>query len=105
MHVSALHLLNFRSYTEVQLELTAGVTCFVGDNGQGKTNLVEAVGYLSSLSSHRVAADAPLIRRTADHALLRARVEHPGRSTLLEVDIAPGRGTRAREFLPIHPRA
>jgi DNA replication and repair protein RecF len=96
VHVSALHLLNFRSYTEVQLELTAGVTCFVGGNGQGKTNLVEAVGYLSSLSSHRVAADAPLIRRTADHALLRARVEHPGRSTLLEVDIAPGRGTRAR---------
>lgn len=96
MHVSALQLLDFRSYASVEIELTGGVTCFVGGNGQGKTNLVEAVGFVSSLSSHRVAADAPLVRRSCDRALIRARIEHPGRATLVEIEIAPGRGTRAR---------
>jgi len=62
MHVAHLQLADFRSYTEVDLALPEGVTTFVGRNGQGKTNLVEAVRYLSTLSSHRVAADAPLIR-------------------------------------------
>ncbi len=96
MHVSALQLLDFRSYPEVQIDLQPGITCFIGGNGQGKTNLVEAVGYLATLSSHRVAADAPMVRRTCERALIRARIEHPGRSTLLEIEIAPGRGTRAR---------
>ena len=96
VHVSALQLLDFRSYASVQIEMEPGTTCFIGGNGQGKTNLVEAVGFLSTLSSHRVAADAPLVRRSCERALIRARIEHPGRTSLVEIELAPGRGTRAR---------
>ncbi len=60
MHVTHLHLVDYRSYAEIQIPLQPGVCVFVGSNGQGKTNLVEAVEYLATLSSHRVAADAPL---------------------------------------------
>ena len=65
MYVSHLTLHDFRSYPELELPLDAGVTAFVGRNGQGKTNLVEAIDDLSSLSSHRVATDAPLVRAGA----------------------------------------
>jgi DNA replication and repair protein RecF len=68
----------------------------VGRNGQGKTNLVEAIDYLSRLSSHRVAADAPLVRTGADRALVRASVVRDGREAVLEVEIKPGRANRAR---------
>ena len=68
MYVSHLTLHDFRSYADVDVALEPGVTAFVGRNGQGKTNLVEAVDYLSRLSSHRVAADAPLVRAGADQA-------------------------------------
>lgn len=59
MHVSHLSLADFRSYARADLALDPGVTAFVGPNGQGKTNLVEAVGYLATLSSHRVSSDQP----------------------------------------------
>lgn len=59
MHVTHLSLADFRSYARVEVPLDPGVTAFVGANGQGKTNLVEAVGYLATLGSHRVASDAP----------------------------------------------
>ena len=59
MHVTHLSLADFRSYARVEVPLDPGVTAFVGPNGQGKTNLVEAVGYLATLGSHRVASDAP----------------------------------------------
>jgi len=62
MHLTHLSLRDFRSYPEVELPLDPGITTFVGPNGQGKTNLVEAVGYLATLGSHRVAQDAPLVR-------------------------------------------
>ena len=62
MFVTELALIDFRNYTEASLTLSSGVTVFVGSNGQGKTNLVEAIEYLSTMSSHRVAATAPLIR-------------------------------------------
>ena len=68
MHLSHLSLHDFRSYTEVELPLGPGVTAFVGPNGQGKTNLVEAVGYLATLGSHRVAQDAPLVRLGAEQS-------------------------------------
>ena len=70
MHVRHLSLSDFRSYPGAELGLAPGVTTLVGLNGQGKTNLVEAIGYLASLSSHRVATDAPLVRFGAERAVI-----------------------------------
>ncbi len=96
MHVTALSLTDFRCYAQADIELRPGVTSFVGPNGQGKTNLVEAVGYLASLDSHRVSTDAPLVRLGAERAIVRAQVARDDRATLLEVEINPGRANRAR---------
>ena len=96
MRVSLLQLADFRSYAEAEVELGEGVTTFVGRNGQGKTNLVEALRYLSVLGSHRVATDAPLIRFGAERAVIRARVEKSGRSLALEVTLVAGRANTAR---------
>lgn len=96
MRVSHLTLHNFRSYETLELELAPGATAFLGRNGQGKTNIVEAIDYLSRLSSHRVATDAPLVRAGADRAVVRAAVVRDGRTAVLEVEINPGRANRAR---------
>ena len=96
MFVSHLALTDYRSYPHVELALDPGVTAFVGPNGQGKTNLVEAIGYLATLSSHRVPTDAALVRAGADRAVVGARVERAGRATTVEVEITPGRANRAR---------
>ena len=96
MYVARLTLLDFRSYAEVDVALDAGVTAFLGRNGQGKTNLVEAVDYLSRLASHRVATDAPLVRAGAERAVVRAAVVRDGRTATLEVEINPGRSNRAK---------
>lgn len=96
MRVSHLSLADFRSYSRVELPLDAGVTALIGPNGQGKTNLVEAVGYLATLSSHRVASDAPLVRLGAERAVVRAAVVRAERSLLVEVEIVPGAANRAR---------
>ena len=79
MHLTHLSLADFRSYTEVDVALEPGVTAFVGPNGQGKTNLVEAIDFVARLASHRVAGDAPLVRLGADHAVVRALVVRDGR--------------------------
>ncbi|CAI9403632.1 DNA replication/repair protein RecF [Aestuariimicrobium sp. T2.26MG-19.2B] len=99
MYVEHLSLADFRSYTSAEVPLAPGVTVFIGANGQGKTNLVEAVEYLSRLGSHRVSSDAPLVRLDAEQAIVRGRVKAgraDGRSLLLEVEINPGRANRAR---------
>lgn len=96
MHVSHLTLHNFRSYADLDVELGPGATAFIGRNGQGKTNLVEAVDYLSRLASHRVASDAPLVKAGTDQALVRAAVVREGRTAVLEVELNPGRANRAR---------
>ena len=96
MRLTHLSLRDFRSYTEVELPLDPGVTALVGPNGQGKTNLVEAVGYLATLSSHRVAADAPLVRLNAERAVVRGNVTRGTRAMLVEVEISPGKANRAR---------
>ncbi len=96
MHVSHLALHNFRSYTLADVPLGPGVTAFVGRNGQGKTNLVEAIDYLSRLSSHRVATDAPLIKAGAAQAIVRAAVVKDGRTAVLEVELNPGKANRGR---------
>jgi DNA replication and repair protein RecF len=96
MHVAHLSLADFRSYARAEVPLDPGVTAFVGPNGQGKTNLVEAIGYLATLGSHRVAADAPLVRLGAERAVIRAQVVQDDRRQLVELEINPGRANRAR---------
>ncbi|MCX4576214.1 DNA replication/repair protein RecF [Streptomyces sp. NBC_01571] len=96
MHVTHLSLADFRSYARVEVPLDPGVTAFVGPNGQGKTNLVEAVGYLASLGSHRVSSDAPLVRMGAERAVIRANVRQGDRQQLIELELNPGRANRAR---------
>lgn len=99
MYVDHLTLADFRSYAQVDVPLAAGVTTFVGANGQGKTNLVEAVEYLSTMSSHRVASEVPLVRAGASRALVRARVRagrDDDRAIVIEIEITPGRANRAK---------
>ncbi|WP_424212820.1 DNA replication/repair protein RecF [Streptomyces sp. BI20] len=96
MHVTHLSLADFRSYQQVEVPLEPGITAFVGPNGQGKTNLVEAVGYLATLGSHRVSSDAPLVRAGAQRAVIRAAVRQGERSQLVELELNPGRANRAR---------
>jgi DNA replication and repair protein RecF len=96
LHVVHLSLHDFRSYAAAEVAMGPGVTAFVGRNGQGKTNLVEAVDYIARLSSHRVAGDAPLVRFGAEQAVVRAAVIKDERQALLEVAINPGRSNQAR---------
>jgi len=96
VYVAHLSLHDFRSYPAIEVEIGPGVTSFVGRNGQGKTNLVEAIDYLSRLTSHRVSADAPLVRQGADQAIGRAAVVRDERRAVLEIEINPGRSNRAR---------
>ncbi|HEY0637331.1 MAG TPA: DNA replication/repair protein RecF [Pseudonocardiaceae bacterium] len=96
MHVSQLEVVDFRSWESARLDLRPGVSVLVGANGQGKTNLVEALGYLSTLGSHRVATDAALVRRGADRSILRATVVNGARQLLVELELNPGRANRAR---------
>ncbi len=105
MHVAHLSLHNFRSYADVDVTLGPGVTAFIGRNGQGKTNLVEAIDYLARLTSHRVASDAPLVRHGTDQAVVRALVVRDERQALLEVELNPGRSNRARINKSPLPRA
>jgi len=91
-----LSLLDYRSWPSVQVPLQPGVNVLIGRNGTGKTNLVEALGYLATLSSHRVATDAPLIRRGAERAVVRAAVVSDERELLIEIEINNGRANRAR---------
>jgi DNA replication and repair protein RecF len=99
MFVDHLQLTDFRSYESVDLPLESGVTTFVGANGQGKTNLVEAIEYLSTMNSHRVASEVPLVRSGAARAVVRARVQaglDDPRQLTLELEINPGKANRAR---------
>lgn len=104
MHVARLSLHDFRSYPEVEIVLEPGPTAFIGANGQGKTNLVEAVDYLSRLDSHRVSSDTPLVRAGTDRAVVRAEVVRGDRTALLELEITPGRANRARVNRAALPR-
>ncbi|MBO3089110.1 DNA replication/repair protein RecF [Cellulomonas dongxiuzhuiae] len=96
MYVAHLSLTDFRSYPQVELPLEPGITALVGPNGQGKTNLVEAVGYVATLGSHRVPSDAALVRAGASRAVVRAKVVREERATLVEVEITPGKANRSR---------
>ena len=105
MYVAHLSLTDFRSYAGLELALAPGVTSLVGPNGQGKTNLVEAIGYAATLSSHRVSSDAPLVRLGAERSIIRVAVVREERSTLVEIEITPGKANRARVNRGLVPRA
>ncbi|CCG01012.1 DNA replication/repair protein RecF [Blastococcus saxobsidens] len=96
MYLRHLQVGSFRSWERVDLGLPPGPTVFVGRNGEGKTNLVEAVGYLATMSSHRVSGDAPLVRHGAAQAVVRAALRRGDRELLVEVEINPGRANRVR---------
>ncbi|WP_166876716.1 DNA replication/repair protein RecF [Salinibacterium sp. ZJ450] len=96
MIVTHLSLTDFRNYQHADVELRRGPNLFVGSNGQGKTNLVESLGYLSTLGSHRVSTDHALIRQGTDAAIIRARLEHADRSMLAEVQINRTGANRAQ---------
>jgi DNA replication and repair protein RecF len=96
MHLTRLALADFRSYVSADVTLAPGVTIFSGPNGEGKTNLVEAVGYVATLASHRVSQDGPLIRQGAEQAIIRAGVTDATRDNLVEIEVNPGRANRVR---------
>jgi DNA replication and repair protein RecF len=96
VYVRHLGLRDFRSWAHAELELTPGRTVFVGPNGYGKTNLVEALWYSSTLGSHRVATDAPLVRVGAPRAVVSTIVVNDGRECAVDLEIAAGRANKAR---------
>jgi DNA replication and repair protein RecF len=96
VYVRHLQVTDFRSWEHADLELEQGTTVLIGQNGQGKTNLVEAIGYVATLGSHRVATDAPLIRHGATRAIVRTTVVNAGRELTVELEITPGKANRAR---------
>lgn len=85
MHVTHLSLTDFRNYERAEVSLGPGPTLFVGRNGHGKTNLVEAIGYAALGGSHRVSSDQPLVRAGQDAAIVRMRVEFEGRAVIVEL--------------------
>lgn len=108
MYVDFLELTDFRSYHQVAVELSPGVSVFEGQNGQGKTNLVEAIEYLSTLASHRVSQDQPLVKAGADQAVIRAGVRagvNDERRIQLDLEIQPGKSNRARLNRGVMPKA
>jgi len=96
VYVRRLELHDFRSYIEAEVDLDPGSSVLMGPNGHGKTNLVEAIGYVATLGSHRVATEAPLVREGAQRAVIRCTIVHDGRELLVELEIAPGKANRAR---------
>ena len=94
MRVTHLELTDFRNYEYLEVDFPPGINVLVGANGQGKTNIVEAVAYLATFSSHRVANDTALVRAGADRAVIRSTVVQDDRSIGLDVQINPGRANR-----------
>ncbi|MGY2065940.1 DNA replication/repair protein RecF [Blastococcus sp. SYSU DS0619] len=104
MYLRHLQVGSFRSWDRVDLALGPGPTVFVGRNGEGKTNLVEAVGYLATMSSHRVSGDAPLVGHGAAQAVVRAALRRGDRELLVEIEINPGKANRVRVNRAALPR-
>jgi DNA replication and repair protein RecF len=102
--VEQLSLVDFRNYAVADVSLAAGPNVFVGRNGQGKTNLAEAIAYFATLGSHRVSADAPMVRHGAESAIVRARLAHGERRVLLEVQVNRQGSNKARvNGAPVKP--
>ena len=94
MWLSEIQLADFRNYSQLQLQLAPGATLFHGENGEGKTNLVEAVGFLSNLESHRPGQQKNLIRTGAQRATIACRVNHEKRNLLVAAEINSGETNR-----------
>jgi len=94
--ITNLNLNNYRSYTTLDLSLDPGVSIFVGKNGEGKTNIAEAVLYLTFLSSHRASGNTPLIKLGNQSAYIRAKVKYPEREILVELEINSDKANRAK---------
>ena len=105
MYVRHLSVTDFRSWAAAEVGFGPGPSVLVGPNGEGKTNLVEALVYVATLGSHRVATDMPLVRAGADRAVVRAAVVSRGRELLVELEVNPGRANRARLNRAALPRA
>ena len=105
MHVAHLSLTDWRSYPSAEVALEPGVTTFLGANGHGKTNVVEAICYLGHAVVHRAATDAPLVRQGAERSIVRADLVRDGRHALIELEVNPGRANRARVNRGAVPRA
>ena len=96
MIVEQLSLVDFRNYAVAEVSLHAGTNVFVGRNGQGKTNLAEAIGYFATLGSHRVSQDAPMVRDGANAAIVRTRLAHGDRRIILEAQLNRTGSNKAR---------
>ena len=96
MLITNLNLTNYRSYSTLDLTLDPGVSIFVGKNGEGKTNIAEAVLYLTFLSSHRATGNTPLIKLGNQSAYVRAKVKYPEREILVELEINIDKANRAK---------
>ncbi len=96
MYLRHLQVTDFRSWPQADLALEPGPTVLVGQNGRGKTNLLEAIGYIATLGSHRVATDAPMVRHGCERALIRVAVVNEDRELTVELEITPGKANRAR---------
>jgi len=94
--ITNLNLTNYRSYSTLDLSLDPGVSIFVGKNGEGKTNIAEAVLYLTFLSSHRASGNTPLIKLGNQSAYIRAKVKYPEREILVELEINSDKANRAK---------
>ena len=96
MYVSHLSLTDFRSYSSLDLKLQPGQNIFIGENGEGKTNIIESLMYLALLSSHRISSDQPLVKLGAERTYVRAKVESDERTTLVELEINASKTNRAK---------
>ncbi len=96
MFVRHLSVADFRSWPAAEVAFEPGPNVLVGANGQGKTNLIEALGYVATLASHRVSTDAPLVRHGADRAVVRCALVAGGRELRVELEISPGRANKAK---------
>ena len=96
MRVTHLSLTDFRSYSNLELSFKSGQNIFIGENGEGKTNIIESLMYLALLSSHRISSDQPLVKLGAERAYVRAKIESEDRSTLVELEINATKANRAK---------
>mgnify|MGYP003341172624 FL=1 len=96
MRVTSLAAVDFRSYSFVEINLNKGITTFIGSNGQGKTNLVEAISYCSTLSSHRVSQDLPLIKLNQPRSIIRTGIKFGERTNWVEIEIWPNKSNKAK---------
>jgi DNA replication and repair protein RecF len=105
MYVERLELIDFRNHPTLSLELSPGPSVLAGPNGVGKTNVLEAIGYSATLGSHRAGPDSSLVRVGASAAIIRAAAVREGRTVLIDLEIRPGTGVKARVNRAPLPRA